>query len=340
MNVVLTILSEFWGVLSEMAPYLLFGFLVAGILSRFLSAATVERHLGGRGLRPVVKAAFLGVPLPLCSCSVLPVAASLRKHGASRGSTAAFLLSTPQTGLDSVFVTYSLLGFAFALFTPFATFATGLVGGLLVDRFGNGPNEGRLEEAKPCVDDCCVARNGAGKWARAFRHGFITLPRDIGKELLVGLVIAAAITAAVPDDLFAGALGPGLPQMLLMMAVGIPVYVCATASIPIAAALILKGITPGAALVFLMTGPATNAAALAALRKLLGTRSMILYLVSLAGMALLCGLLLDAVFRVAGIPAVQHPHEMIPPWLKTAAAVALLAVLFHALLPRRTNRSA
>ncbi|MFH0952876.1 MAG: SO_0444 family Cu/Zn efflux transporter [Verrucomicrobiota bacterium] len=331
MNMVLTALVEFWEVLSEMAPYLLFGFLVAGVLSVFLSAKTVEKHLGGKGLKPVVTAAFWGVPLPLCSCSVIPVAASLRRHGASRGSTAAFLLSTPQTGVDSIFVTYSLLGLTFAVFRPIAAFVTGLFGGYLVEVFGGRNGESTGEAPPHCEDECCAPKRPSSRLVRALRYGFLTLPGDIGKELLVGLVIAGAITAAVPDDFFARVLAPGFLQMLVMMAVGIPMYVCATASVPIAAALMAKGISPGAAFVFLMTGPGTNAATIVTLGKLLGGRSAAIYLGVVAGMSLAWGLLLDYVFRVAPVAAAHQGHWMMPGYVLHASAVVLLLVLAFAL---------
>jgi len=334
MNAIIDILREFASVFGEMAPYLLFGFFAAGILSIFISAETVEKHLGGRGLGPVIKAAFWGVPLPLCSCSVIPVATSLRRHGAGRGATAAFLLSTPQTGVDSILVTWGLLGPVFAIFRPIAAFVTGLVGGVLVNVFGGGVDAGR-EKKEECHDECCAHKKQQGRFLRALHHGFVTLPRDIGKELIAGLLIAGLITALVPRDLFSGVIGPGPLQMLLMMAVGIPMYVCASASVPIAAALILKGVSPGAAFVFLMTGPATNAATIVTIRKILGTRSAVIYLLTVAGMALVCGVLLDYVFGVVGAASLEHVHSMMPAWVKMAGSAILLAVLAFALIPRK-----
>lgn len=332
MNTIWTILKEFWQVLGEMSPYLLFGFFMAGVLSIFISARTVERYLGKRGMWSVVKASFWGVPLPLCSCSVIPVATSLRKHGSSKGATTAFLLSTPQTGVDSIFVTLSLLGPVFAIFRPLAAFVTGLFGGGLVDAFDarNGSPEG--QNGNRCEDECCVPVVKTNRFVRALRYGFVTLPRDIGKELLIGLLVAGVITALVPDDFFADVLGTGFLAMLVMMALGIPVYVCATASVPVAAALIMKGVTPGAAFVFLMTGPATNAASIITLRKLLGTRAAVIYLLTVAFTALAWGLLLDQLFQVANIPAVHAAHWMMPGYVKVAGAVILLVVLGVAVL--------
>lgn len=316
-----------WDTLREMSPYLLFGFLVAGLLSVLVKPALVERHLGGRGIWQVVKAAVFGVPLPLCSCGVIPVAASLRRHGAGSGATTSFLISTPQTGVDSILVTYSLLGPVFAVFRPVVAFVSGLLGGVLVNVFGYDP--GDPAEARPvCTAECCsgVAERG-GAFGRTLRYGFVTLPRDIGKALLAGIIVAGVISAAVPNDYLGGLLGGGIVSMLIMMAVGIPVYVCATASVPIAAALVMKGVSPGAALVFLMTGPATNAATIATVWKIMGRRIAAIYLASVGASALAAGLLLDAVLPEFGARGMAHGHWMLPAPLQTLFAIVLLGVL-------------
>ncbi len=321
--------NEFWRTLAEMSPYLLFGFFMAGLLSVWISPAQVQRHLGGRGAWPIVKASLFGVPLPLCSCGVIPVTVSLYKHGAGRGAAIAFLLSTPQIGVDSVFVTYSLLGLFFAIVRPIAAFATGLIGGVLVNFFDNKNEVGAKQEEK-CTDDCCAKRNTVPAWKRMLRHGFVTLPTDIGRAMLGGLVIAALISAWVPDDFFAVylAAGSGIVAMLVMMLVGIPMYVCSTASVPVAAALIAKGLSPGAALVFLMTGPATNAAALTTLWGVLGRRTAILYLLTVAGTSLAAGLLVDLFLKGKNVTEMICAHGgMLPGWVQNFSAVLLLAVL-------------
>jgi len=327
------IVVDFWAVFAEMSPYLLFGFFVAGLLSMLISRRTVERHLGGSGVLPLFKAAIFGIPLPLCSCGVIPVSMSLHKHGASRSATISFLLSTPQTGVDSIFVTYSLLGPVFAIFRPLAALVTGLVGGVLVNLFGyKDPSPAHTAEFQD-ADKIIPHRE---KFLNGMRYAFVTLPRDIGKPLLLGLVIAAVISALVPDDFFAERLGQGLPAMLVMMAVGIPIYVCASASVPVAAALILKGLSPGAALVFLMTGPATNAAGLATIWNTLGRRTALLYLLSVAGCALASGLLLDAIIQSTHIHhAMSHAHAMLPPVVEYTSAVVLLVLLGYGYLTKK-----
>jgi hypothetical protein len=328
------VIISFWDTLAEMAPYLLFGFLVAGILSALVSQSVVEKHLGGKGMWPILKASLFGVPLPLCSCGVIPVSMSLYKHGASRGSTVAFLLSTPQTGLDNIFITFSLLGPVFAIFTPFATFFTGIVGGVLVDIFDN-TGSANVPIPPKCTDDCCGGGKTSHKLLKGLKHGFITLPADIGKPLFVGLAIAAIIAVVVPDDFFADKLGTGIFAMLVMMALGIPVYVCASASVPMAAAMIMKGLSPGAALVFLMTGPATNAASFITIWKILGSRTAIIYLISVAGCALGAGLLLDYIGTDISAVAVSHVHQMIPAVVNQVSALVLLGVLAFALFKNK-----
>ena len=325
------IAAEFWATVAEMSPYLLFGFFVAGLLSVLISQSFVERHLGGRGVWPLLKASVFGVPLPLCSCGVIPVAMSLHKHGASKGATISFLLSTPQTGVDSIFVTLSLLGPIFAIFRPVAAFATGMVGGGLVDVLTHRQS-GENEQGERCTEECCQAEGKSGKFSRGMKYGFVTLPRDIGKAMLVGLAVAALISAFVPEGYFAEKLGTGIFAMVVMMFLGIPVYVCATASVPVAAALILKGLSPGAALVFLMTGPATNAASFATIWKTMGRRTALAYIVTVAGCALVSGMLLDYFASGLEFDVVARPGWMLPSEVKYAAAVVLLAVLGYAIV--------
>lgn len=321
-----TFIIALWDTLTAMSPYLLFGFFVAGILSIVVRPEFVERHLGGKGLGQVVKASLFGVPLPLCSCGVIPVAASLRKHGAGAGATTSFLISTPQTGVDSIMVTLSLLGPVFAVFRPLVSFVSGLIGGSLVAYSGSdAPNAGN--NGPDCETGTCGINEGRGSLVDALRYGFVTLPRDINRALIVGVVLAGVISAAVPDDFFAGLLGGGILSMLIMMAVGIPVYVCATASVPVAAALIAKGVSPGAALVFLMTGPATNAATITTVWKIMGKRVAGLYLGTVALCAFGAGLVLDALYAESGYRVIAGMPSMLPYSVKVASAVALVAVL-------------
>lgn len=350
LDTVWQVIVDFWATLAEMSPYLLFGFFVAGVLSVLIRQETVERHLGGEGFLTSVKAALFGVPMPLCSCGVIPVSASLRRHGAGRGATTSFLISTPQTGVDSILVTYSLLGWVYALFRPLVAFVSGLIGGLLVSistrnepdphaaattnhKHGEACGEDGCDSspAPTCTEACCDASKS--KLSRIVHYGLVELPQDIGKSLLVGVLIAALISALLPAEALPGILGGGIVSMLIMMAAGIPVYVCATASVPIAAALIMKGVSPGAALVFLMTGPATNAATIVTIGRVMGKRTAAIYLLTVAGCALGAGLLLDAIYSLPAVSEMTHAHDaLLPMWFKHTAAVVLLGVLGWAIL--------
>ncbi|MFW6132749.1 MAG: SO_0444 family Cu/Zn efflux transporter [Planctomycetota bacterium] len=335
----LDIPGEFWSVLTEMAPYLLFGFLVAGVLSVLISEAFIRRHLGGQGVWQVVKAALVGVPMPLCSCGVIPVSASLRRRGAGKGATVGFLIATPQDGVDSILVTFGLLGPVYAVFRPVVALVSGILGGSIVaavspedadDATHPRPADDMTSNDAP--DPTTAAPPRRNRFRRALVYGFGELPRDIGKALIVGLALAALISALVPPGSLRSVLGGGIVAMLVMMVVGVPVYVCATASVPVAAALIAKGASPGAALVFLMTGPATNAATIATIWRVLGHKTAVIYLATVAACALGAGLLLDAIFQIGHIPPPDRAGFMLPAALRWTAAAALLVVLAAALL--------
>ena len=304
LEILIDIIRETWLVTARMGSWLLLGFLVAGLLSVFISPAWLERHLGGRGMGPVWRASLFGVPLPLCSCGVIPVAASLKQHGASRSATTAFLLSTPQTGVDSVLVTWTLLGPLFAVFRPVAALLTGILGGGLVQVFDPPRRSAETINAELSAHDHGppVRPQGLGpKLRECFDYGFLTLPADIGKALLIGLVIAGLLGALVPADFLSRYLGTGPLSIALMMIVGIPIYVCATASVPLAASFIFLGATPGAALAFLIAGPATNAATITTVSRVLGRRTAVIYLLTVAISAFGGGLLLDWLMPRAGL---------------------------------------
>jgi len=267
MEFIIVSLRESWHLLLDSAIYVLFGLLIGGLLKVFLSPSYVARHLGKGRYSSVAKAALLGIPIPLCSCGVLPAAASLKKQGANNGATTAFLISTPESGVDSIIVSYALLDPLLTVARPVAAFISALVAGLL-ENLANPPRpDGPLRADLSCpVDNCCNGidctpekHNNHHSRVEKVRFGIKYAVNDIWADLavwfLAGLLIAGAITAAVPDTLITAHLGGGLSSMLLMLAFGVPLYICATASTPIAAALILKGVSPGAALVFLLAGP-------------------------------------------------------------------------------------
>mgnify|MGYP005845585623 CR=1 FL=1 len=322
-----------WNLVAEMAPYLLFGFAIAGLLHVLIKREFVERWLGKPGLGSVIKASVLGTPMPLCSCSVIPVAASLRKSGATRGATASFLSSTPQTGVDSILATYALLGGLFTVVRVFVAFVCGIVTGYLIELFCKDPptrqntstvhDFSRLSfETNPGKKDfgvlsnkdgkasgsCCSKKRSERSVAEAARYGFVTLPADLANALIVGLILAGLITTLLPSDLLTGSLSSGPLAFLLATAISVPLYVCATASIPMAYALLAAGLSPGAALVFLITGPATNTATIVTVWKMLGRSATGIYLASLLLISWLAGWLFNSALG-AEIDAGGHLHE-------------------------------
>lgn len=324
------LLQSFWSTICKMSPYLLFGFAVAGVLRVLIPTAFIQKHLGGKGIWPIIKSSLFGVPLPLCSCGVTPVAMSLRKRGASKGATIALLLSAPQTGADNIFVVFSLLGIVFAIASPIIALITGIIGGAAVDLFDK--NAGTITEESANDENPTEQKN---KFLIAFRHSFVALPKDIGLAMLLGMLLAALISVIVPDDFFADKIGTGIGAMVLMMLVGIPIYVCSTASVPIAAAMIAKGLTPGAAFVFLMTGPATNIATFVTIWKVLGSRTAIIYLMTVAVCALTAGILLDSMFTGLGRDIQSHCHNMAATPIEHISAMILLAVLVFGIYNKR-----
>lgn len=344
----LNIADETWTVAGQMAPYLLFGFFAAGLLSAFVSPEWLERHLGGPGFLPVFKSVMLGVPLPLCSCGVIAVTASLRQHGASRAAATGFLIATPQTGVDSIAATWGMLGPVLGIFRPVVALLSGLVGGLLVSLFGEPeiPAATKTGGNGPACSDgaCCGMENkpGEGFWARVrhvFHYGFVTLPRDIARPLIVGIIVAGLIGALVPPDALAPYIGGGIFAMLVMIAIGIPLYVCATASIPLAVGFIHMGASPGAALAFLIAGPATNAATIATVWNTMGRRTTLIYVFSVALSALVSGLAYDALVSVIGhsgfATAAHHHHADEMQGAGGAFTLLLLGVVVYSVMEPR-----
>jgi uncharacterized membrane protein YraQ (UPF0718 family) len=341
MDFIFKVFLEAWHLLLDSSVYILFGLLIAGLLRVFMSPNSVATHLGKSRFSSVFKAALLGIPLPLCSCGVLPAAAGLRKQGANKGATAAFLISTPESGVDSIAITWALLDPVMTLARPVAAFTTAVAAGISENLLGPGKEDAVADPDLTCpVDGCCEGLDCPPE-EHALHHTFSEKIRaglkfamtdvwgDIATWLFVGLLLAGVIVAIVPEDMMGRFLGGGLPSMLLMLAVGIPLYICATASTPIAAALILKGVSPGAALVFLLAGPATNVTSLTVLLRILGKRATAIYLSMIALFAVLFGLAVDQVYGLLGIEAsamVGQAAEWVPPWAQFLGALTLLAL--------------
>ena len=336
---IIDIVHKCWSLTCEMAPYLLIGFAISGVLSVMFRSDAIHQNLGSKGLWSNVKASLLGVPLPLCSCGVIPVSATLRSFGASKGSVVSFLVSTPQTGVDSILVTWSLLSPVMAIFRPIAAFVSGVVSGLFVEKMD--PEDHRHMSPGPKSQGAGIR----GLLVRALRYGFIELPRDIAKPLFKGLVIAAIISVFVPDNFFSTYVND-VSGLFVSLLIGIPIYVCATASVPVAISLIAAGFSPGAAFVFLMSGPATNAASISTLWKVLGKKSTVIYICSISISSLVFGLLLDLTFggqvkaHVDSLTGAMG-HEHSAGVLSEVLGLALLAISAYALLsgmmPKRSS---
>ena len=331
-----------WFILIETAIYVLFGFAVAGLLHTFISGERATQWLSRRKRGAVILATLVGAPLPLCSCGVLPAAITLRKKGASRGATLAFLISTPETSATSILLTYSLLGPLMAIFRPIAALVTALAAGFIENIFDRSPAppatgssaESGHEAGADAKCDCHAAQTPApatptpSGLTAGFRYAFIDLFDDIFGWIVIGVIAAAAIQIFLPATAFQAYFGNPWVALPLMLVLSVPLYVCAEASTPIAAVLLLQGLNPGAALVLLLAGPATNIGAVGVLARELGRRTVIVYLTTIAIVSLLMGMLLNMILSAQSlslnISLFQEP--LLPEWLKVAGAIAFAAM--------------
>lgn len=344
-----------WQLSLAMAPYILFGLLFAGILHELVPDTIVTKHLGRDNVSSVIKSTVFGIPLPVCSCGVIPLATSIKKSGASKGATLSFLISTPITGVDSILATYGIFGWVFTLYRALTSMIIAMVAGILANIFDKesstssvtvdirkptfsavAPQTTRsfsmnaLKEEESCgtgTGSCCSTGNNTDKkfsFMAAMRYAFVTLLGDIAKPLFWGLLLGALITVAIPDDLSEVLKAYSWLSYLIVIAIAVPMYVCATASLPIAAGLMLSGVSAGAAFVFLSAGPATNTVTIGVVKKMLGTRSLVIYLGSIIVGSILFGLGLDYIFDISAIDPASliHLHEE-SNMLSTASAVVL-----------------
>lgn len=362
-SILTRIILASYAVVYDAGLFLIFGFLLAGILHAFLRPTAISRHLGTGSVRSVLWASLVGVPLPLCSCSVIPVAASLKREGASDGAVTSFLISTPESGVDSIAISWALLDPLMTVFRPVAAFLTALVGGIAQNIVGgirgevsSGAPQGE-EAAKEsdldgdgtggaCSSGCrgeCAGEGGVSPRSFAERlRGAVRYVRDdlfpsLDTYLFWGFLATGVIAAALPDDFFHSLPVSQVVQMGIMLVVGVPLYLCATASTPVAAALILKGMSPGVALVLLLAGPATNLATVTVVYKMMRGRGLAVYLVVIAASAVLLGMLLDGLYGVLGIDVratfIEH-RALLPPPVQHAAAGVFLLWLAYSLLGR------
>lgn len=326
-------LGELVRLVNEMSPYLLMGFLFAGILRVVFPKGMVTRYMGKRNFRSVLNASLLGVPMPLCSCGVLPTGIGFYKNGASRGSTISFLISTPQTGVDSILATYSLLGLPLAVIRPVVALATGVAGGLLGNRADR-------REHRNIAESSAAEDSYDRSFKEVFRYGFVELLQEITKWLVIGILVAAFLSVLIPADFFTERISSEYLAMGMMLLASVPLYICATGSIPIAAVLLMKGLSPGAALVLLMAGPATNIATMAVIGNTMGKRSLWIYLSAIVGGAVFFGSLINEFIPrewiTGAIPFQIHGemHDHPTGWLTWLSSALLLGLILNGWLQK------
>jgi len=334
-------LIALWDLTLEMSPYLLLGFLIAGLLHVYFPKEKVTRYLGKNNFSSILNASLIGIPLPLCSCGVIPTGISFFKNGASKGSSVSFLISTPQTGIDSILVTYSLLGLPLAIIRPIIALITGVFGGLVTNA---SEKSNVLTDAAPNTKSTVQPKNNAGKLKSMLHYAFVEFLQDIAKWLIIGLLLAALMAVLIPDDFFTTYLGNEYLSMAIVLLASIPLYVCATGSVPIAAVLLMKGLSPGAAIVFLMAGPATNAATMTVIGNVLGRKTLISYMVSIVGGAVLFGIIVNEFLPREWFTNYLvndhsgHGAHLIPDWLKVGSSILLIILLINGYLQKYLRR--
>jgi uncharacterized membrane protein YraQ (UPF0718 family)/copper chaperone CopZ len=316
------VIKEIWDFTLIVSPWLILGFLFSGLIHAFIGEKFIRQHLGGGGFSSVLKATLLGIPLPICSCGVVPLSAGLRNDGASKAATMSFLVSTPTTGIDSIFVTYAFLGAAFAIVRPLSA----LVGGLLVGSLVGLLVKERIDKKdfQPSPEH---AHSLKDRLKDGFSYGFGALPDDVGKTVLWGILIGGALSAILPRDVSEIYLSNPVIAYPLMLAISVPLYVCAIGSVPVAAVMMSKGLVPGAALAFLIAGTATNVVTIAFVGQKFGKKVVVIYLVSIVFLALISGILLDALLGGVVVKEMLFKGREIPYALKLICTVLFVGLI-------------
>lgn len=326
-------INEINSLFIEMAPYLILGFLISGFLYIFTSKEMITKNVGTTGFMSVLKAAILGVPMPLCSCGVIPVATSMYKRGATKGATLSFLISTPQTGVDSILLTLNQMGPQFAIIRPIVALITGLIGGLIGDWSGDKDYQSSVTVNHP---------HKRKNFMDGLKYSFITLPQDIINPLIKGIIISGLISVLLPSDFFISYKLTGITAMIIIAIASVPIYVCATASVPIAMVLISKGLEPGAAFVFLMAGPATNAATISVIMNSLGKKIVYVYISVIFISSIIFGLLINAFLDPNSLPmnmSHSHSHNMFWNVFKNISVIAMLIISVYAIFNQFANKT-
>jgi len=337
---------------NAMAPYILFGLIFAGFLHELVPDTIVKNHLGKDSIWSVIKATIFGIPLPVCSCGVVPLAASIKKSGASSGSTLSFLISTPITGVDSILATYGMFGWAFTIYRVITSMIISIIAGILANIYGEQEKKTisafsvlkpsmqtpQIEEESCKSGSCCSSVSQKKKTfmsvsKNAFSYAFGTLLSDIASPLLVGLLLGALITVAIPNNLSEILIEYSWLSYIIVIAIAVPMYVCATASLPIAAGLMLGGVSPGAAFVFLSAGPATNTVTIGVVKKMLGTRTLYIYLGTIIMGSVLFGFGLDYILSGVDVKDLVHLHEEATLLAILSSIILWIFVLYYMLKP-------
>lgn len=340
------LLQSFWNLSASMGIFIVAGVMIAGILHELIPEDLISRQLGTRGWKSVLKGTLFGIPLPLCSCSVIPFAAELKRKGSSEGAVLSFLISTPITGVDSILATYGMFGWAFTLYRVVTSSIIAIIAGILanlllkpqippVAKFSLNPQPPKtILINKPASE---VNRVRSFSLRRALHYGFISLLGGIASPLLWGLVIGAFISMMIPDNLSHYFSESRWIGYLVAVAIAAPMYVCATASLPIAASLILAGVSPGAAFVFLSAGPATNTVTMGVVKSMLGTKALMIYLGSIVIGSVGFGIVFDLFFDPTAIRGMLS-HQETHGWVENIGAGLLLLLIAYNLIQTRLNK--
>ena len=333
MDLLVDVIKQIWDFTLIVSPWLILGFLFSGLIHAFIGEKFIRQHLGGGGFSSVWKATVFGIPLPICSCGVIPLAAGLKNDGASKAATMSFLVSTPTTGIDSIFVTYAFLGTAFAIIRPLSA----LVGGLLVGTLVSLLVKERIEK-RDFQPDPEHAHPLKERLKDGFSYGFGALPEDIGKTIIWGILIGGVLSALLPRDISEVYLSNPVIAYPLMLAISVPLYVCAIASVPVAAAMMTKGLVPGAALAFLIAGTATNAVTIAFVANKFGKKVLFIYLISIIFLALVSGILLDSLLGGVVVKDMLFKGREIPYSVKLISTFLFIGLIIKSFLKTKGEK--
>lgn len=340
MQLVLSFFDNFIVLLNAMSIYIIVGLFIAGILKQLIPDDFVSSHLGKNSTSSVIKATLFGIPLPVCSCSVIPLAQGLRKEGASKGAVQSFLISTPITGVDSILATYSLFGFVFTLFRVISSIIIAICVGLAQNFFqkDDAVETKPLESSCDCSSSCDTkVKKKSFSFKAVLAYGYGTLFNDMAKALLIGLILGSLFVTFTPKEYTQILFENQILTYIVVMLFAMPLYTCATASLPIAAAFMLQGMSPGAVFIFLTAGPATSAVTMSVVYKMLGKTSLIIYLIVIAILAFLFGYIYDSFFKELSLLTISSFDED-SSIFNILASIAMMILIFYHLFKEKLTK--